>query len=281
LLALLAVSVFLLSAMPSPVEREARASIDRVGAVLMASSIVLISLGCNNLAQWGTLFARPAAPFSVLNLSPAPMMIVCGIFAFQGFLVWSRRRLATGRQPLVAVIGTSQERAVLFSLFTIMAITGAISFLVPLYIQIVQGGSSWQTAVALIPLSLARVAAAIFVVRLFNRLSPRRLARLAFLLATLGVAVLGIVIRNEWSNGMVILSLMMLGIGEGTLAALLFNVFVSAFPKEKAGDVGSLRGTANNLGTGVGTALAGALIIGVLGANINRNLEQISCSRGN
>jgi len=242
----------------------------------MALSIVLISLGFNNLTQWGILFARPAAPFSVLNLSPAPMMVVVGIVAFQAFLVWSRQRVAAGRKSLIAleVIGTSRERAVLFSLFVIMAITGAISFLVPLYIQIVQGGTSWQTAVALIPLSLARVAAAICVVRLFERISPRRLARLAFLLATIGVALLAVVIHNEWSKGIVITCLIMLGLGEGTLAALLFNVFVSAFPKEKAGDVGSLRGTANNLGTGVGTALASALIIGVLGMGINRELAQ-------
>jgi MFS family permease len=276
LLALVAVTVYLLSTRLSQVEREAGASIDPVGALLMAASIFLISIGCNNLGPWGTLLARPQAPFKVLNLSPAPMMIVCGIVAFQAFLVWSRRRVAAGRKPLIAleVIGTSQERAVLFSLFAIMAITGAISFLVPLYIQIVQGGTSWQTAVALIPLSMARVAAAIFVVRLFDRISPRRISRFAFLLATLGVALLGIVIRNEWSNGIVILCLILLGVGEGTLAALLFNVFVSAFPKEKAGDVGSLRGTANNLGTGVGTALAGALLISVLGTRINRDVAK-------
>jgi hypothetical protein len=39
-----------------------------------------------------------------------------------------------------------------------------------------------------------------------------------------------------------------------------------------AGDVGSLRGTANNLAGAVGTGIAGALLIGVLGANITRSL---------
>jgi hypothetical protein len=54
----------------------------------------------------------------------------------------------------------------------------------------------------------------------------------------------------------------------------LFNVLVSASPKEKAGDVGSLRGTANNLANAVGTAMAGALIVGVLSSSINRDLAQ-------
>src|SRR5262249_38809317 len=120
----------------------------------------------------------------------------------------------------------------------------------------------------------ASVAAAISVARLFDRISPRRIARFAFLLATIGVAMLGIVIRNDWSNGMVIISMIVLGVAEGALAALLFNVLVSTFPKEKAGDVGSIRGTANNLATAVGTALAGALIVSVLGASINQDLAK-------
>jgi len=274
LLALLGVVIYKLGEKLCPVEGQASASIDGVGAVLMALSIFLISFGCNNLTRWGTLLAKPQAPFSVVDMSPAPIMIVCGVFAFQAFLVWSRRRLAAGRKPLMAleVIGTPQERAATFCLFVIGAITSAIVFLIPLYIQVVQGGNSFQTAVAVIPLSIASAAAAIFVVRLFDRISPRRISRYAFLLATIGVAMLGIVIRNDWSNEAVIISMIVLGAGEGALVALLFNVLVSAFPKEKAGDVGSLRGAANNLATAVGTAVAGALIVGVLAGSINRDL---------
>jgi hypothetical protein len=44
----------------------------------------------------------------------------------------------------------------------------------------------------------------------------------------------------------------------------LFNVLVTASPKELAGDVGSLRGTTNNLASAVGTAAAGALLVGLL-----------------
>lgn len=274
LLALLTGAVYKLGEKLRPMASQAGATIDAVGAGLLAVAIFLISIGCNHLAQWGTLLARPEAPFRVLDMSPAPMLIVCGVFVFQGFLVWSRRRLAAGRQPLMAleVIGTPQERAALFSLFIIGALTSAFAFLVPLYIQIVQGGSSLQTAVALIPLFIASAAAAIFVVRLFERLSPRRIARFAFLLATLGAALLALVLHNDWSNGLVILSLLVLGMGEGALVALLFNVLVSASPQEQAGDVGSVRGTANNLATAVGTALAGALVVGVLGTSIHRDL---------
>jgi MFS family permease len=98
---------------------------------------------------------------------------------------------------------------------------------------------------------------------MMQRLSPRRLARYAFLVVAVGVGLLGVVIRNQWSNAMVVLSMLIAGLGEGALVTLLFNVLVSASPKELAGDVGSLRGTTNNLAAGAGAALAGALLAGV------------------
>ncbi len=61
-----------------------------------------------------------------------------------------------------------------------------------------------------------------------------------------------------------ILSLIIVGLGEGALLTLVFNVLVSASPKELAGDVGALRGTTNNLATGLGTALAAVISVSVL-----------------
>jgi hypothetical protein len=64
----------------------------------------------------------------------------------------------------------------------------------------------------------------------------------------------------------VLIGLVLFGIGQGALVTLLFNVLVTASPKELAGDVGSLRGTTNNLAAAVGTAVAGALLVGLLSA---------------
>jgi MFS family permease len=276
LLVVLSGVVFWLSEKFNPVKQQSEISIDMLGAVLIAVAIFLISIGCNNLTKWGVLLASPRAPFTVLEMSPAPIMIVCGIFVAQAFLIWSRRRQKKGQTPLVAlsVLGAPPERAALFSLFAIGALTSAVAFLIPLYIQVVQGGSSLQTAIAMIPLSAASVAAAVLVVRLHDRVSSRRIARFAFLLATVGVAALAAVIHNDWGKTTVIISMFVLGIGEGVLVSLLFNVLISASPKEQAGDVGSLRGTANNLAAAVGTALASALIVGTLSTSVHRDLAQ-------
>ena len=75
---------------------------------------------------------------------------------------------------------------------------------------------------------------------------------------------LALVVRNDWSAVPVLFGLVVFGIGQGALVTLLFNVLVTASPKELAGDVGSLRGTTNNLAAAVGTAVAGALLVGLL-----------------
>jgi MFS family permease len=273
-LVLLAAVIYQLSGKLNPVKSQSDVSLDWVGVVLAASAVLLISLGANNITDWGLLLGGPQAPFTIVDMSPAPIMIVCGIFLGQGFFAWSRRRRAEGKTSLIAleVVDTPKERSAVLSMFVIGALGSATTFLVPLYIQIVQGRTGMQTAVAVIPFSLASFAAAVLVIRLYGRLSPRRIARYAFLVVAAGVGLLGVVIRNDWSTFMVIVSMILAGLGEGSLVTLLFNVLVTASPKELAGDVGSLRGTTNNLAAGVGTALAGALAVGILGSSVHRAL---------
>ena len=64
------------------------------------------------------------------------------------------------------------------------------------------------------------------------------------------------------------LGLIAFGVGQGALVTLVFNVLVSASPKALAGDVGSVRGTTQNLASAVGTAVAGAVLVGVLSAYV-------------
>jgi hypothetical protein len=80
------------------------------------------------------------------------------------------------------------------------------------------------------------------------------------------------VVHNDWSTIPVLIGLVAFGIGQGSLVTLVFNVLVTASPKQLAGDVGSLRGTTQNLAAAVGTAVAGALLVGLLSATVLRSL---------
>jgi MFS family permease len=265
---LIAVSaiVFLLSFRLKKVDGRPDVQIDMVGVLLAASAIVLISFGFNNLNRWGLGVATDNAPFNLLGLSPAPIFIVVGIVVGQASLMWTHRRQEAGKTPLLAldVIDSPKERAAVYALFVVVALEAALNFTVPLYIQIVQGRSPIATAVAMMPFNLTVFFTAMLVVRVYSNLTPRQIGRYGFILCTLGLLWIAFVVRNDWSEVPVLLGLVTFGIGQGALVTLLFNVLVTASPKELAGDVGSLRGTTQNLAAAVGTAVAGALAVGLL-----------------
>jgi MFS family permease len=268
--------VFFLSFRLKPDKGRPEVQIDLFGVVLAAAAIILISFGFNNLNRWGLGLATPAAPFSLLGLSPAPMMIAVGIALGQGFFMWTRRRAQQGKTPLLAldVIESVHERAAVYAMFSVVALEAALNFSVPLYIQIVQGRSPIATAIAMMPFNLSVFFSAMFIVKLYGKLTPRQIGRYGFMLCTVALLWLAFVVHNDWSEFKVLIGLVLFGVGQGSLVTLVFNVLVTSSPKELAGDVGSLRGTTNNLAAAVGTAVAGALLVGLLSAAVLRAVAE-------
>jgi len=86
-----------------------------------------------------------------------------------------------------------------------------------------------------------------------------------FVLIAIGLTLVAFALGTDWSNVAVIPGLLVIGVGEGTLLTLLFNVLVSASPKRLAGDVGALRGVANNVSNALGAAFASVVAVGLLG----------------
>ena len=271
------IAILILSVKLKPSEPRHDLKIDAVGVILAAVGIILVTFGFNNVRGWGLLLASPSAPFNIAGVSPAPVMIILGAVIVALFFKWSQRRAAGGKPPLLAleVIRSNREWAAVIALFLIVSMEAAINFSVPLYIQIVQGRSPFQTSLAMMPFLVTVFFTAILIVRLYNRLTPRQIARYGFLLVFAGTTWLAFVVTNNWSTFPVVVGLFLVGLGQGALVTLLFNVLVTAAPKEAAGDVGSLRGVTQNMAAAVGTALAGALLVGVLSAAV---LTKVSSS---
>ncbi|QDU90358.1 putative transport protein HsrA [Pirellulimonas nuda] len=258
--------LLLLSFKLKPSQANPAVGIDLFGVLLSACAVIMITFGFNNLRNWGVLLAGSGAPFDVAGASPAPVMIVVGVVLLAGFFGWSHGRAKRGKTPLLAldVVDSPLEWGTVAALFCIVGIEGAVNFSVPLYIQIVQGQTSLATSMAMMPFMLTVFFTAILIVRLYKRFSPRQIATGAFLLVAVGTAWLAFVIRNDWSVPPVIAGLVLVGLGQGALVTLLFNVLVTASPKELASDVGSLRGVTQNLAAAVGTSLVGAMLVGLL-----------------
>lgn len=276
ILIVLSAVIFVLSFRLKADKGRPEVGIDIIGVVLAASAIILLSFGFNNLNRWGFGLVRDGAPFDLLGFSPAPFMIVLGIVLGQAFVVWTRRRQEQGKTPLLAleVITSSTEKAAVFAMFAVVALEAMLNFSVPLYIQIVQGSTPMATAIAMMPFNLSVFFSAMLIVRFYKRLTPRKIGRYGFITCTIALLWLAFVVRNNWSEFAVLIGLVIFGLAQGALVTLLFNVLVSASPKALAGDVGSLRGTTNNLANAIGTAVAGALLVGLLSANVMRGVAE-------
>src|SRR5262249_3346094 len=85
LIVCLAVVVQILSYRLTPIPRQPGIRIDLFGVALSAVAIALILFGFNSLQTWGPLVATSAAPFALLGVSPAPLLIVLGIVLGQAF----------------------------------------------------------------------------------------------------------------------------------------------------------------------------------------------------
>jgi MFS family permease len=151
---------------------------------------------------------------------------------------------------------------------TMLFVGTAANFLIPLYIQVVQGRTSFETSIAVIPYTLSIFVASTFVATLYKRFAPRVLARFGFIVVAAGLIILAFSVRNEWEQFVVIIGLIVLGIGQGSIVALVFNTLLSAAPKKLAGDVGAWRGLVHNLSGSVGIAVASVFAVGVLGGLI-------------
>jgi MFS family permease len=267
LIVVMSVVVFVLSFRLTPIRRQPRIRIDLFGVVLSAAAIALILFGFNNLQTWGPLVANTAAPFSLLRVSPAPIFIIVGIVLGQAFFAWSQRRVAANKQPLLAmeVLASKEEKNAVIAFLVAGSLSLAVGFLIPLYVQIAQGRTPLASAVAILPYAIAVAAAGVLSVRLYDRFSPRSLGVASFILIAIGLVVVAITLGKTWSTVGVIFGLLLVGISEGTLLTLLFNVLVSSSPKRLAGDVGALRGVANNVSNALGAAFASVVAVGLLG----------------
>lgn len=268
----IAVVVFALSFTLRGDRGDASIRIDLVASLLIGAAIVLLTLGFNNFNAWGAVAATDAAPFSILGLSPAPVFVVVGVVLGQAFFLWTRKRMAEGRVPLIdlSVLGSSRERAAVYAMFIVVALEACVNFTIPLYIQIVQGRTPFDTSLAMMPFNLTVFITATLVVRFYKRFPPRTIGVFGFILTTVALVWLSFVVNNNWETLPTIIGLIVFGIGQGALVTLVFNVLVTAAPAELAGDVGSLRGTTQNLASAVGTALAGALLVSLLGLSVGR-----------
>ena len=255
-------------------EREQGASgLDWVGSVLSASGLALIVFGVLQASNWGWLAPR-ASPIEPFGFSLTPFVIAAGALVLGGFVSWERRREEHGLPPLVH-LGMLRIRALRGGVSMLLAqnlILMGIFFTIPLYLQIVQGLDALETGVQMLPASAGLFLAAIAGSALAKRFPPRTLVRVGLLVVLASIAMLLGTIEPELDSGAFLAATGVLGIGMGLIVSQLGNVVQSSVGDADRSEAGGLQNTAQQLGSSLGTALLGAIVISGLIAAFTSNI---------
>jgi MFS family permease len=271
LMVALAIVTLVASVRLKPTPGQPGLRIDWLGAALSAAAIASLAVGINNIGAWGLLRATAEAPFRPFGLSPSVVLIAAGIILAALFFAWERRRVARQATPLLSpeVLDSSAKRSTASAQLVTVAIHASLIFALPLYLQIARGAAPLASALGLLAYTLSMFAASIFVTRFIGPIALRPLARGAAALAASGLALSGLAVRAQWPQAVLMLGLCVTGLGVGALMTLFSNVLVNSSPRALAGEVGAVRGTANNLGGAVGVAVSGVVLVAALTASLS------------
>lgn len=244
--------------------------IDWKGAALSSSAIIMLSFGFSLMNSWGFLLAKPDAPFSILGISPAAILLVISGVLIEAFFSHLRKQKEKGKSQLfdLRVLATSEEKATTVAMATMLFIGTAANFLIPLYMQVVQGLTSLQTSFSIIPYTLSIFIANTLVAKLYDRFSPSRIAQTGFVGVAAALSLIAFTIRNSWGQLPIVVGLILLGLSQGAIVALVFNTLLTKAPKEIAGDVGAWRGLVHNISGSVGISVISAVAVTLLGSMI-------------
>lgn len=255
--------------------------LDVPGAVLSALGLGLIVFGILKSSQWGLV--TPTAPPTIngteitpFGLSVVPFIVALGFAVLAGFRRWEQRQVRLGREPLLRpdLLSIGQLRAGLSMYVSSYLIMAGSFFVLPLYLQLVLGKDALETGIAILPISIAMILAALSGGRLADRISPRRIVRAGLLLLFVSLIGLFSAISPSLTSPVFSVSLALFGAGIGFVVSQLGNVVMSSVDESRTSEVGGLQGASQSLGSSLGTAMIGAILLAGLTTGFHDRIRE-------
>jgi MFS family permease len=233
---------------PLPAERPA---FDVLGAVLSAAGLFFVVFGIlqTNTYGWG--------------LSRVWLYVALGLVILTGYFVYARAREHHGRTPLVSV-ALFRNRTSNLGLVTQTVqwlVLQGVFFVISVFLQQERGYSAIQTGLALVPATIGILLSAGMAQRMASRHPQRLLVRAGFTVTVVGIVLLLVLVRADSANWTLWPGLFLMGFGVGAMLTASVNVVQSAWPEEVQGDISGVSRSASNLGSSLGVAIAGSVLV--------------------
>jgi MFS family permease len=240
-----------------PVPADPARPFDTVGAVLSAVGLVVLV---------GGIMAADK------NVVLMVVLLVAGALILAGFFVWIRRREQAGKEALLST-GLFRNRTSNLALVTQnvqWAILLGTSFVVSVFLQTVRHYNAIQTGVIFTAATVGILLSSLAAGRLVRRYQQRTLILAGFVITIIGIIVLLVQVKGHPGAWYFAPGLFLIGVGVGVMLTPSVNVVQSAFPENLQGEISGLSRSVSNLGSSIGTAIAGTILVAGL-ADANRS----------
>ena len=249
---IVAVIVFLSRSIVDPVAPDPTRAFDILGAVLSAAGLVFVVMGI--------LQADTNAELMVVLLAVGALILFL-------FFLHIRARERRGEEPLLST-GLFRNRISNLGLVTQnvqwLLLIGT-SFVVSAFLQVVRGYNSIETGVIFTAATAGILASSLAAERLAKKYLQRTLIVVGFVATIAGIGVLLAMVRGSPSAWAFAPGLLLIGLGVGVMLTPSVNIVQSAFPEELQGEISGLSRSVSNLGSSLGAAVAGTILVSSIG----------------
>jgi len=200
-------------------------------------------------------------------------LLVTGALVLAWFFRWIRAKERAGQEPLLST-GLFRNRTSNLGLVTQNAqwlLLMGVSFVVAAYLQVVRGYDAIQTGVIFTAATAGLLASSLGAERFATRRPQRTLIMAGFLVTIAGIGLLLAMVIGNPSVWAFAPGLLLIGLGLGLMLTPSVNVVQSAFPEERQGEISGLSRSVSNLGSSLGTAIAGTILVAGITATPERS----------
>jgi EmrB/QacA subfamily drug resistance transporter len=260
-------------------DKEEKPTLDWIGVLLSSTGLFALVFGIIESSSYGWWTAKkPFTEFGMtmdLKVSVSAISIAIGLVLLALFVLWERHVERRGRTPLVSLelfANRQFSAGMTTTAVTSMGQTGLI-FSIPVFLQAVQGYDAFHTGLALVPSSIAAFFAAPAGAALSQRIPARYIIQGGLVLNAISYVVLRQALNINATAADLAPGLVLQGIGLGLVLAQINNVTLSAVSVQQAGEAAGVNNTGRQLGSTLGTAIIGAVLLSTISAGLVTGLQ--------
>jgi MFS family permease len=263
--------ILLARSISDPATDAPRPRFDLTGAVLSAAGLFFVVLGLLQSRTYGFFVSRQ--DFKIGNTVVIPKGSVSPVWLFVAigalFLLWFFLHVRSSekkRRAVLLPLRLFRNRVSNLGLGTQVIqwlILQGSFFVVSVYLQEVDGYNAIKTGLMLTPATFGILAASAGADRFARRHPQRWLIIAGFAITTLGMILLLALVRAHSGILTWVPGLLLFGIGVGVMLTSSVNVVQSSFPFADQGEISGLSRSVSNLGSSLGTALVGSVLVAV------------------